>query len=249
MEVLKVTGLTRKFGSLEAVKDVSLTLSRGERRGLIGPNGAGKTTLFSLITGALKPSAGEVHIFGQNARNTPPSRRVALGLARSFQITSLFAELTVLENVQLAVQALKPFRYEMLRPLARYRSVSEESENLLREWGLWDRKDLTAKYLSYGEQRLMELVLCLASHPRILLLDEPTAGLSAAEAGSIVNAIRKVGSEITLFIIEHDMDVIFDIADSITVLHEGRVLAHGEKEAIRHDRQVQEVYLGVRGQK
>ena len=244
MESLKADGVSRNFGSLYAVQNVSLSMSTGERRAIIGPNGAGKTTLFNLFTGGLKPSAGRIYVFGEDVTATPVHQRIHLGLARTFQVLNLIPNLSVLDNVQLAIQAAMPFRFGMFRPQSSYSNLRDEAQALLTPWGLWEKRNERVQHLSYGQQRRTELIMALASKPRILLLDEPTSGLSEEAASSFIDAIRGLGQDITLVIIEHDMDVVFDLADSITVLHHGQVIAEGTKEEIKANSMVREAYLG-----
>ena len=226
------------------MKEVSLAVKEGECRAIIGPNGAGKTTLFNLLTGQFSPSSGHVYLFGRDVTLLPVHQRVHLGLARTFQVTNLMFNLSILDNVQLAVKAMMPFRSALLMPQHHYATLSHEAERLLSQWKLWERRSELVKDLSYGEQRLVELVMALASKPKILLLDEPTSGLSEGEASSFVSIIREAKQDSTVVIVEHHMDVVFDLADYITVLHYGEVIAEGTKGEIRADPRVKEVYLG-----
>jgi branched-chain amino acid transport system ATP-binding protein len=242
---LALTRLSKHFGGLRAVDSVDLEVRRGERRAIIGPNGAGKTTLFNLITGELPVTAGRISLFGQDITALPPYRRAALGIGRTFQIMNLFPRLTVLENVLLAVQGLRRIKYVMHRPVGAYPALQERARHLLERVGLWEKRDLPIASLSYGEQRQIEVLLALAGDPKLLLLDEPTAGLSPAETRVIVGILRSLDPSITVLLIEHDMDVAFEVADRITVLHFGKVLAEGTKEEIRTNPEVQSIYLGV----
>ena len=242
---LVIDRLCKNFGGLQALHDLSLEIQSGERRVILGPNGAGKTTLFNLIGGQLSPSAGRIFLFGQEVTPLPPFRRAALGLARTFQITTLFANLTVLENVLLAVQALDAVRFVLYRPLTSYQHLLSQARNLLEQWNLWEKRHALVRQLSYGEQRQLEILLALAHVPKVLLLDEPTAGLSAAETQQVVAIIQHLDPSITVLLIEHDMDVAFQVAQHITVLHQGRLLADGAPLAIRQDPAVAEIYLGV----
>ena len=247
MECLRTEGISKNFGSLFAVKDVSLSVGSGECRAIIGPNGAGKTTLFNLLTGQLSASGGRIYLFGRDITTVPLYKRVHLGLARTFQVMNLMFDLTVMDNVQLAVKAIMPFRSVIYRSQNSYTSLSDEAERLLTQWGLWERRDALVRDLSYGEQRQVELVMALASMPKIVLLDEPTSGMAEAEAASFVDLIREVKQSTTLVIVEHHMDVVFDLADYITVLHYGEVIAEGTTEEIRANPKVKEVYLGEEG--
>ena len=245
MAPLEVSRLAKRYGGVDALRDVSLTLAPGERRVLIGPNGAGKTTLFHCIAGAQMATSGTVRLFGADITRLPPYARAKVGLARTFQITNLFANLTVTENVLLAVAAAQGVGPAMLRPMRSYGGLYERATKLLSDWGLAERASRTVRHLSYGEQRQLELALATAGSPKLLLLDEPTAGLSAAETARVVSMVRSLSRGITLLMIEHDMDVAFELADRITVLHQGRIVAEGDREAIKADRQVAEIYLGV----
>lgn len=242
---LAVEGLSKHFGGLKAVDGVSLTVSRGERRAIIGPNGAGKTTLFHLLSGELPTTAGRILLFGRDITRLPAHRRAALGIGRTFQVTNLFIRLTVLENVLLAVAGLQPVKYQMVRPVLDLLDLRERAQALLERVQLWERRDWPVASLSYGEQRQLELVLALAGEPALLLLDEPTAGLSPAETQMLVGVIRGLDPSMTVLLIEHDMDVAFEVTDRVTVLHLGRVLADGAKEDVRRDPEVQRIYLGA----
>ena len=245
MTSLAIEALSKDFGGLQALRDLSLKIQPGERRAIIGPNGAGKTTLFHLIGGQLSPSSGRIFLFGREVTKLPPFRRAALGLGRTFQITTLFLNLTVMENMLLAVQALDSVRFVFYRPLTGYRNILIQARRLLEQWNLWEKRRALVRQLSYGEQRQLEILLALAPMPKVLLLDEPTAGLSAAETQQVVAMIQHLDPSITVLLIEHDMDVAFQVAQRITVLHHGRLLADGPPEAIRKDSTVAEIYLGV----
>jgi branched-chain amino acid transport system ATP-binding protein len=242
---LRLEGVSKAFGGLRAVDAVSLTVGPGERRALIGPNGAGKTTLFNLVSGALPVSSGTMAMFGRNITGMPSHRRAALGLARTFQINNLFPALTVLENCLLAVQALTRTKFSMLRPLDRYPGLAERARATLAAVGLADRVGVTVRHLSHGEQRQLEIALALAGQPRVLLLDEPTAGLSPAESQLMARLLRTLDPAITVLIIEHDMDIALEIAERVTVLHYGRVIADGLREEVKANPLVREIYLGA----
>ncbi len=224
---------------------VDLTVRRGERRAIIGPNGAGKTTLFNLISGELGVSSGAIHLFDRDITDLPPHRRAALGLARTFQITNLFPSLSVLENGLLAVQGLTRAKFAMLRPLGRFPRLRERALAAVRAVGLEGRAETTVKNLSHGEQRQLEIALALAGQPRVLLLDEPTAGLSPAESQLMAELLQRLDPAMTVLIIEHDMDIALQIALHVTVLHYGRVIADGPREEIKADPLVREIYLGA----
>lgn len=245
MACLRTEGLRKQYGGLRAVDGVNLEVFEGERRAIIGPNGAGKTTLFHLLSGEVSASGGRILLFGRDVTRLPPHRRTALGIGRTYQVTNLFPRLSVLENALLATFGLRPDKYDAFRPALRHQKALEEARALLEEFGLWEKRDWPIGSLSYGEQRQLEIVLALAGRPRVLLLDEPTAGLSPAETHAVTRMIRGLDPRITVLLIEHDMDVAFQVAQRITVLHFGRVLAEGTVEEVRANPDVQAIYLGV----
>ncbi|HEY7039155.1 MAG TPA: ABC transporter ATP-binding protein [Methylomirabilota bacterium] len=242
---LRLEGVSRSFGGLQAVDAVTLAVRPGERRALIGPNGAGKTTLFNLISGALPLTAGRISLFGRDVTAAPAHRRAALGLARTFQITNLFPDLTVRENCLLAVQAHTRVRFAMLRPVSHYAALLERARATLASLALENLGDAVVRNLSHGEQRQLEIALALAGQPRVLLLDEPTAGLSPAESRLMAGLLRGLDPAITVLMIEHDMDIALELSEMVTVLHYGRVIADGPREEVKADPQVKEIYLGA----
>jgi branched-chain amino acid transport system ATP-binding protein len=242
---LELRQLCKSFGGLHAVRDVTLSMMPGDRKAIIGPNGAGKTTLFNLITGIFPSTSGQVLLFGRDVTSWPSHRRTAMGMARTFQVTHLFPKLTVLDNVLLAIQGLRRSKFVMWRFLSSYRDVYDKAHHLLEQAAFIDRKDTEVRYLSHGEQRQLEIVLGLASDPKILLLDEPAAGLSSGESAEMVRFLARLDPSLAILLIEHDMDVVFDIADQISVLHFGEVLETGPVQQIRHSARVQEIYLGT----
>jgi branched-chain amino acid transport system ATP-binding protein len=243
---LELRGLSKSFGGLQAVHDLNLVVRPGERKGILGPNGAGKTTLFNLITGVFPPSGGKVLLFGQDATRWPTHRRTHLGMARTFQITTLFPKLSVLENVLLAVQGLRAMKFVMWRPLSSYTDVQEQAHGLLERAGFWERRNTEIRHLSHGEQRQIEILLALASAPKLLLLDEPAAGLSSGESQEMATFLRGLDPGLAILLIEHDLDVAFQVVDTIAVLHYGELLEEGPIAQIRASAQVQEIYLGIR---
>ena len=239
--MIEVNGLARAFGGVRALDGVSFHVSEGERRAVIGPNGAGKTTLFNVLTGELHPDAGSVRLAGNDITRLRPWQRARKGLARMYQRNELFPSLSARDNVALAVAA----REGPYRPLASPPSSERvAAEDLLARVGLDGREDIAARALSHGERRQLELAVALAQRPRVLLLDEPTAGMSPAETSRITELIASLDRTLTLLIVEHDMDVVFRLADRISVLHEGRVIADGSSADIRGDSRVNDVYLG-----
>ncbi len=240
-----VERLSVAFGGLRAVDDVTFDVPAGQRRAIIGPNGAGKTTLFNLIGGQLRPITGVVRLFGDDVTHRRVHQRARAGLARTFQITNLLTELSVWDNVLLAVAARHaPVRRLFWNALSRLDSVTGPAAELLRTWGLWTVRDHRVSELAYGQQRVLEIVLALAAQPRILLLDEPTAGLSKEEAGRMTEVAAALPGELTLLIIEHDMEVAFALADVVQVMAEGVVLATGAPAEIQRNDEVIAAYLG-----
>ena len=242
--ILELRGLSKTFGGLRAVRGVSLQIMPGDRKAIIGPNGAGKTTLFNLISGILPASSGQVLMFGNDVTAWPSHRRTALGMARTFQVTSLFPKLTVLDNVLLAIKGRSASKFVMWRFLSSYRDVYDKAHELLERAAFLDRRDTEARRLSHGEQRQLEIVLGIASDPNILLLDEPAAGLSSGESAEMARFLQKLDPKMALLLIEHDMDIVFEVASHISVLHFGEILESGPAERIRSSAKVREVYLG-----
>jgi len=241
---LYVSGVGKRYGGLEALAGINLKVCEGIRQAILGPNGAGKTTLFKILSGEIPPSSGTVTFRGRDITNDPPYRRAALGIARTFQVTSLFPRLTTLENVILAVQGIRRTKYTLFRPFERIEALVEEARHILDRVGLAGRESVPVDALAYGEQRQLEIGLALASRPSLLLLDEPTAGLARAEVSRIVALLRTLPREITILFIEHDMKVAFALAETVTVLSQGQMIAEGPLDAIRANRLVQEIYLG-----
>ena len=242
---LSLAGLSKEFGGLRAVDGVSLEVAPGERRAIIGPNGAGKTTLFSLISGETRPSRGRISLFGRDVTWFSPHRRAGLGLARTYQITNLFPRLTALENCLLAVQALTGAKFHLHQAMRRYPAFFARARAVLAAVGLGEQADEVVRNLSHGEQRQLEIALALAGSPRLLLLDEPTAGLSPAESHAMTALLKTLDPAMTVLVIEHDMDVAFALTDRITVLHYGKVVADGLSGEVKANALVQEIYLGT----
>jgi branched-chain amino acid transport system ATP-binding protein len=242
--VLETRGLSKSFGGVRAVAGVDLAMPRGEIRALIGPNGAGKTTLFNMLTGQLGPDAGEVRFKGERLSGLPPYAVWRRGVSRTFQITATFATLTALDNVRVGRLSHLGRTYSLLEPAARLQT--EEARALLDQVGLAEQAGRVAAVLAYGDLKKLELAVALANDPAVLLLDEPTAGMAPAERGALMALTERIARErrLTVLFTEHDMDVVFSIADRIMVLHQGRVIAEGPPAQVRADAQVQRVYLG-----
>jgi len=242
--VLATHGLTRNFGGLVAVSDVSISLRQGELHAVIGPNGAGKTTLVNMLSGEIRPTAGRIELMGREVAGEPAWRMTGLGVGRSFQRTNIFASLTVLENVRLAVQAVSAAPRRLLRDASRETELTERAERALQRVGLVEAAARIAGVLSHGEQRQLEIAMALASGPKVLLLDEPLAGMGPEESQRMTALLKSLAREHALLLIEHDMDFVFAVADWMTVMAEGTVLAEGRPEAIRANTAVQDAYLG-----
>ncbi len=242
--ILSVRGLTVRFGSLVAVNDVSFEAQRGHITAVIGPNGAGKSSLFNLISGAIRPSAGRVSFEGRDVTGARPDRMLAHGLARSFQITNLFFELPVRENLRLAAQFLCRGR-GLLRPVASSRAALQQVEALIERFRLHAQADELAGYLSHGEQRRLEIAVALAANPRMLLLDEPTQGMSHADTQETEAMIRGLaGEQLSILLVEHDVDLVMNLSDHVVVMHQGAKLAEGAPRQVRADPLVQAAYFG-----
>ena len=244
--LLETKGVSVHFGGLAALQSVSLGIEPGERVALIGPNGAGKTTFFNVLTGQQKPSAGNVFFKGQDITNHSVFARTHLGMARSFQITSLFPYQTVRVNALIALQGTRKGRYNGFRALMRDREMQAAAQQLLESAGLWDLREGVVSSLAYGQQRKLEIALSLASDPELLLLDEPSCGLTATESADITAHIRELGSKITVLMIAHDMDLVFGVAERVILLHYGQIACEGTCEEIRSNQMVKDIYMGTR---
>jgi len=242
--MLKTESISKKFGSLEVARSVSLELPRGARHALIGPNGAGKTTLINLITGHLKPDSGRILLEGKDVTGMAPATRVRRGLTRTFQINTLFPDLTPIESVTLAVCERKGKAGQFWRSLATHKDAIDEAFGILSQLRLADVATRTTRTLPYGQQRLLEIALALATKPKVLLLDEPAAGVPRDESAMLFSVIAALPDDISVLFIEHDMNLVFQFASRITVLVAGGVLLEAEPDVIRTDPRVREVYLG-----
>lgn len=244
MLALASEGLSKTFGGVNAVHGVSFKVEEGEHIAIIGPNGAGKTTLFNLLGGQLQPTAGTVTFFGQDVTRLPAHARIHLGMSRSFQIASLFLNLSVLQNTRLALQGTRPSRFQMLRAATGYSDVMASAEEVLKSMDLWDKRHVPARAIAYGEQRKLEIALSLAAKPKLLLLDEPSCGLTATESADITRRIRELGTNITVVLVAHDMDLVFGVAQRVIVLHYGELILDGSCDQVRADPKVREIYMG-----
>ncbi|MEK4176747.1 ABC transporter ATP-binding protein [Aeribacillus sp. FSL K6-1305] len=244
--ILKIDRVGMHFGGLEILKDVSLEVKKGERIGIIGPNGAGKTTFFNILTGDLKPSSGSIYYKGENITNVSNFKRTNAGIVRTFQRNNLLNELTVLDNLLLVLQRKHHLQnvWFKKRNEKKYPKLFEEANQLIKTWGLEKRANEIVKKLSYGEQRQIEILLGIAINPQVLLLDEPTAGMSQAETDYIVDLLHNLPKDLTVLIIEHDLEVVFGLADRMVVLYDGGILIDGDPNEVRNDRRVNEIYIG-----
>lgn len=246
--MLRTEGLTKQFGGLVAVDEVDFRLQRGELCSLIGPNGAGKTTFFDLLTGNLEPTAGTVSLRvdgeWQNITDADPSSIASRGIHRSYQVTNIFPQMAVLENVRIAVQAHGPNSFKIWRNAEAFDTHIEEARDIIRRVGLSSASDTAAAALSHGEKRRLEIAIALAGDPDILLLDEPNAGVSSENVGSVIDLIQNVAEDHTVLLVEHNMDIVMEVSERITVLHQGEIIADGDPGSIRSNEDVQEAYLG-----
>jgi branched-chain amino acid transport system ATP-binding protein len=244
-DALEIVNLKKAFGGLSVTHDVSLSIRPGERRLIIGPNGAGKTTLFNQISGDLRPNSGMVKMFGTEITRLKPHKRAHLGLSRTYQIITLFTDNTLEHNVQLGLLGLRRSRWHVLRPLSHYADIATEARRTLDAVGLLHLAQHPVSDLAYGEKRRVELAMALAQKPRVLLLDEPLAGLSNTERLQVKSLIASISRETTLVMIEHDMDTALDLAETVTLLNYGRVIVDGDRDTVIADERTREVYLGA----
>ena len=245
MTALALKDLCKAFGGLQVTRNVNLSVEPGERRLIIGPNGAGKTTLFNQITGDLKPSSGSIHVFGRDITRIASRQRAHIGIARTYQIITLFARDTLLRNVMLALLGLSPLRWNPFVDLERQEHLRERAKAALARVGLADIAERRLSETSYGERRRVEIAMALAQEPKLLLLDEPFAGLSADERRDVRGLLAGIPRDVTIIMIEHDMDVALDLADRITLLHFGEVIVEGTCAEVVEDPRTREVYLGA----
>jgi branched-chain amino acid transport system ATP-binding protein len=241
---LNVTSLTKRFGGLMAVNDVSIQVTKGRLHAVIGPNGAGKSTLVHLLSGDLVPTSGSIQLDGREISGLPPDQRSRAGIGRSYQKTNIFLGFSVLENCRLAAQSREPHAFNLFRSAYSYRPITQMAEQALVAVGLQHRAHVTAGFLSHGEQRQLEIAMSLATSPRVLLLDEPLAGMGAEEAAKMVTLLKALTVDHAVLLVEHDMDAVFALADVLTVMVNGCVLESGTPQQIRNSPEVQRAYLG-----
>ena len=242
--VLKITGLFKNYGGLEVLADIHLQIQRSELHALIGSNGAGKTTLFDIICGFIHASRGSIQFLGKDITSLPPFKHAHLGIGRTFQITTLFRSITVLDNLRLTLEALPATRVPFLKSNRFSEKNLEPIKDLLNTWGLWETRKFPVAALPYGVQRQLEIIMALLQKPRLLMLDEPMAGLEAGSRESMMRLIKESGKETTIFFIEHDMNVALQLADRVTVLHQGKIVAQGSPAQVQNNREVQRIYFG-----
>jgi branched-chain amino acid transport system ATP-binding protein len=242
--VLRTEGLVKKFGGITATQNVNLSLAQGARHALIGPNGAGKTTLINLMTGVLEPTSGRITLLGEDITHMAPHQRVHQGLVRTFQINQLFASMTPLETLAMVVSQQQGLGNRWWQPLGTHRRVVERCEELLTLFRLTEVMNQRTEVLAYGKRRLLEMAIALACEPKVLLLDEPVAGVPAGEREELLHTVAALPADVSVLLIEHDMDLVFDFATRITVLVNGAVLTEGTPQEIANDPQVKSVYLG-----
>ncbi|HUL31654.1 MAG TPA: ABC transporter ATP-binding protein [Thermodesulfobacteriota bacterium] len=245
MEALKVEGLSKNFGGIEALKDVTFSVGAGEKLAIIGPNGAGKTTLLNVVNGQHSADSGHIYFMGNDVTRLSVYRRAHLGMGRAFQSSTLFPSMTVLNNLLLAIHGMRPSRLHFFRSFETYDEYRLEAERHLKSVNLWLKRGSVVSDLSHGEQKRLEIAMSLALGPKLLLLDEPSAGLTTGESGDVAAILRSLGRTITILIVAHDMDLVFGIADHILVLHYGEVLCRGTPNDVQCNAKVREIYMGV----
>lgn len=248
MSLLRTENLTKKFGELVAVNDVTLSIEESGIMAIIGPNGAGKTTYFNLLTGYLTPSDGKIFLRDEEITHQPPSLIVHKGLSRSFQIPAYFPEYTVFENIHTGVMNHLGYGYNFFKAATELQDVNDETSKLIERLGLEEQRNLKAKYLSHGDKKILDIAMSLALEPEIMLLDEPTSGVSGPDRTTVIKFIEKLAETVKVVIVEHDMDIVFGICERIVVLYQGAVLADGTLDEVRQNPDVQKAYLGGKGE-
>ena len=247
MNILETRDVQHSFGELKVLMGVNLEIEEGERHAIIGPNGAGKTTLFNTITGTFAPTSGEIFFKGKEISRAKPHTLTRMGMGRSFQITSTFQKLTTFQNIRMGILSKRGVRFNLFQRVDKMESITEETDEVLKHINLSGERDVPAELLSYGKHRSLEISMAMATDPDLVMLDEPTAGISVDETQNAVNLIRRLTEGKTMVIIEHDMDVVFSLADRITVLHRGEIIAVGPPDEIKNNQAVKDAYLGHMG--
>jgi branched-chain amino acid transport system ATP-binding protein len=245
MEALRVEGLSKNFGGVDALKDVTFAVEAGQKLAIIGPNGAGKTTLLNVLNGQHSANSGYIYFMGRDITHLSVYKRAHLGMARAFQSSTLFPSMSVLNNLLLAIHGIRPSHRHVFRSFKTYTEYGSEAETHLKSVSLWEKKDKMVSDLSHGEQKRLEIAMSLALKPKLLLLDEPSSGLTTEESADVAAILRNLGPTITILIVAHDMDLVFGIADHILVLHYGQVLCTGTPSDVQCDARVREIYMGV----
>lgn len=244
MEALTIKDLYKYYGGICALRNLSLCVKEGERLAIIGPNGAGKTTLFNIVDGGSKADKGEFFFFGKAISHLSTYNRTRIGIVRSFQLTSLFSNLSVLNNILLALHGILPSRFSIFHSINSYKSLNDRGREILERMDLWNKRNAMVEQISYGEQRKLEIALCIAAKPKLLLLDEPSCGLTITESRDIGSLINKFGRQVTVLLIAHDIDLVYDVAERIVVLHHGTIVAEGTPENIACNTLVRDIYMG-----
>ncbi len=247
MNILETRDVHHSFGELKVLMGVNLEIEEGERHAIIGPNGAGKTTLFNTITGTFSPTSGQVFFKGKEISRAKPHTLTRMGMGRSFQITSTFSKLTAFQNIRMGILSKRGVRFNMFQRVDKMKSITEETDEVLKHINLDGERDIPAELLSYGKHRSLEISMAMATDPALVMLDEPTAGISPDETLNAVELIRRLTKGKTMVIIEHDMEVVFSLADRITVLHRGEIIAVGPPDEIKNNQAVKDAYLGHMG--
>lgn len=245
MSLFEVANIAFNYGSLKVLEDVSFIVDSAEKVALIGPNGAGKTTLLNVLTGLLYPLSGQIYFSGQDINRLSIRRRISMGIGRSFQINTLFLDLTLLDNVLLALREVEASSFQMLRPIMSYKKRIAEAQELLESIDLWEKRNFSITSLSHGEQRYVEIILAMASQPKLLLLDEPSAGLTRDESSKLTETLHGIMKDTAVVYISHDLDLVHELSDRVLFLYYGSILAEGTPEEIQSNQRVREIYLGI----
>lgn len=242
--ILEIQNINMQFGGLKAINNVSFFVRENEIKGIIGPNGAGKTTLFNVITGELKPTSGKIFLYGENLKGLPPHLICKKGLSRTFQLTLVFPEMTVFESIWIGINSCERFPWNPVTLADKIENILRKAEETCKLVGLWEKRNELASNLSYGDQKILEIAMALSIQPKVILLDEPTQGVDPKETASVIEVVKKLSKKMTIILIEHNMDVVLQLCNSILVLNEGSIIAEGNPQEISQNEEVQKVYLG-----